>query len=514
MKNILKLIILFLIVSTTRVFAFEEYCVSIDSGITVQNCVTGDTISDYSSILTFENDVLILNEGLHYDLVHSHRDITITSNGQKVYLNYLESESNELTLDRLISEDYVSSNPNVIKNSDNQEEYTHIGADKLVIKDSDIKMLSSRSYADNVVHSNSKELIITNSTVSCFALMSFNAAKDVTIDKSTLNVQMIQSYGSSNKKATITDSTLNFNIYISQVNYTAISIGMSTDIINSVLNNISIITNKNLLLENTKINSTNLDCVTISTDEFVIRDSDFELKSVVLCNYLKMYNSSLKLVGKEASNYNIFISQLGYIPCLLNVAEDLILEDSSLDLDSRLFRDTNNDKTMPAFFVGRSITSNDPNFVVIDKEYNILNVKKVKPSDYGYAVSFSDPNATLYSAFDDEDNVMFNVRTSSAVKYKLKVVNGTWEDGTEEEKEMYLFDGNVPDKNTLKTISKVKGYGLSVTKTGDNEYTYEYKQIVNPKTGIYSLSVLYVVFFISFIIFRKINKNTSLFKSI
>ncbi|MCR5483065.1 MAG: hypothetical protein K6E99_01470, partial [Bacilli bacterium] len=485
MKNVLKLIILFLIISTTRVFAFEEYCVFIESGITVQNCVTGDAISDYSSILTFENDVLTLNEGLHYDFIRARRDITITSNGKKVYLDYLESEPNELTLDRLVSEDYVSSNPNVIKNSNNQEEYTHIGADKLVIKDSDIKMLSSRSYVDNVVHSNSKEIIITNSTVSCYVLMSFNASEDITIDKSTLNIQMIQSYYGGDKKATITESTLNFNIYISQANYTAISIGMSTDIINSVLNNISIISNNNLLLENTKINSTDLDCLTISTGEFVIRDSDYELKSVVLCNYLKMYNSSLKLVGKEASNYNSIMSQLNYIPCLLNVARDLILEDSSLDLDSRLFIDTNNDKTMPAFFVGNSITSNDPNFVVIDKEYNILNVKKVNPSDYGYTVSLSNSNATLYSAFDDEDNVMFNVRTSSAVKYKLKVVNGTWEDGTEEEKEMYLFDGNVPDKNTIKTISKVKGYGLSVTKTGDNEYTYEYKQIVNPKTGIY-----------------------------
>ena len=513
MKNVLRIFILLLFFSTTKVLAFDEYCIFIEDDIVVRDCVTNNQINDYSNIVTYENDVLTLKEGLHYDLIHSHKNITVTSNKKKVYLDYLEVEQYELIVDGLYSEDYVSSNPNVVQNSSNQNEYTHIGGDKLVIKDSNIKMLSSRSYGDNVIHSNSKELIITNSTVSCYALMTFDATNDVTIDKSTLNVQMFQSYDGGNEKANITDSTLNFYIYIPQGNYTGISLGMSTDIINSVLNNVSVITTNNLLLENTKINSTDLDCVTISTGEFVIRDSDYELKSVVLCNYLKMYNSSLKLVGKEASNYNIAISQLGYVPCLLNVALDLILEDSSFDLDSRLIKNNDN-KTTPAFVVGRSITSNDPNFVVIDKEYNILDVKKVKPSDYGYTVTLSNPNATIYSAFDKDDNVMFNVRTSSAVKYKFKVVNGTWEDGTEEDKEMYLFDGNVPDKNTLKTISKVKGYGLSVTKTGDNEYTYEYKQIVNPKTGIYSLSILYVVCFIGFIILKTNKKKISLFKKI
>jgi hypothetical protein len=102
---------------TNNVSALDEYRLNITDVNTIDvkkstNGSTPSTITDYSSVLSYSDGVLTLNEGYHFEYIYAdYNNLKITSNNKKVYLNVIISKTanKSATLEDLYSETYVTS---------------------------------------------------------------------------------------------------------------------------------------------------------------------------------------------------------------------------------------------------------------------------------------------------------------------------------------------------------------------------------------------------------------------
>ena len=514
MKSVLKclLILSLSFLFMGKVYALDEYSITINdnSSIVVKNALNDSVISDYSNILEYSNDVLTIKEGVYVNKIEVHKNITITSNNKKTYINTIAGETVELVADKLYFETYDSA-ATPYNNQYNVPEYTHFGANKLTIKDSNIKMNSNKGMMDNQIHTNDYDLLIENSNINTTILEIYKNNTNIVINNSNIYAAIIYAVGenqSDSLNIKINDSVLEFyeyqgNSYIQAYNDIIVN--------NSTIKNCKIINSKNsLLLDNVQLIKGNSVEQAFSSSTMTIKNSNLNVNYYFAGNNLYLINTSLTVIGDENNNFTFQSSQGQIKMPIISIYENIDLKSSSLEIDSTKTKALNDETLPPIAFLG-TFTSDDPSFVFIDDNKNILKMSQDDTTNYGVS-SLLQGGSTFNTYTKESGEKVYKIRTSSVVKYKLKIVNGTWDDGTTEDVEVNLLDGEVPNKDTIKSKSSIDGYVLSVTKTGDNEYTYEYKKLVNPKTGVYIISIGYVIFVIGFLLFKIYLKNSSLFK--
>ena len=201
---IFSLFIFFII--SDKVLAITEYRVSVTgvNSITVKRVDSNSStpsVSDYSSILSYSNGVLTLNEGYYFDFIDiGYNGLTITSNNKKVYINTIgdtTSNSNRgITLDKLYSESYVGSFTPVMYYTYNGRKYLYSAIEvsgNITIKDSNINISIVNSLADQSIQNGNivselGDITIENSTIIAEGGPYANSAKTVTAKNSNFNL--------------------------------------------------------------------------------------------------------------------------------------------------------------------------------------------------------------------------------------------------------------------------------------------------------------------------------------
>ena len=115
------------------------------------------------------------------------------------------------------------------------------------------------------------------------------------------------------------------------------------------------------------------------------------------------------------------------------------------------------------------------------------------------------------------DTPVYQVTTAHTKEVTLKIQNGTWEDGTTEDKIVTIIDGLKPDKNEFKSTSSIENGILTIKETGENEYTFIYsekKEEANPKTGVRNFIVLLLISFIGVMLLNNYGDRLTLFKNV
>jgi hypothetical protein len=245
----------------------------------------------------------------------------------------------------------------------------------------------------------------------------------------------------------------------------------------------------------------------------VLNNSDVDISGSITFNTITLTNSNL---SSQTGPNEDALSMLGFDGSTFSalIADSLELNNSNFKAVSL--------GDVPAVAIEDEITSNKENFILYNDSYQILDIKNVDLNDKGF---FNNPNNyTKVNAFlagkTQGYTGMLNEKASKvvisgeSVEMTIKVVNGTWEDGTNEDKHITMILGVIPDKNFIKTYPTKLNQELKIERTGDNEYSYIYSDIKNPKTGVASVTLLLLVSIISIVAIIYYKDEFSLFKRI
>ena len=179
------------------------------------------------------------------------------------------------------------------------------------------------------------------------------------------------------------------------------------------------------------------------------------------------------------------------------------------------------DGTVPAVLVKNNIVLNDSIFK--DENNNVLDVTDVVvstdnfiPSGYsgnsGYVFAGNIVKTTTLNG-----NISNYSETAGYYEVTVKVVNGTWEDGSVEDTTVKVLIGEDVDNYLPTSMIANKGYksgSWKVNDDGEYGYTFVKDAIVNPKTGVASLTGLLFISMALIIVLNKHKNNFSLFKNI
>ena len=180
MKKVICLIIgvMLITIGISDVSALEKYKVVINGTPVVTNAEDNSVVSDYSKILTYENNVLTIKENAYITTMNIYDTITITSNDKQVYINQINNfnNTNPMTIKKLNS-----------KSFDNLPFYMTIKGNVSILN-STIKA-SSESNAHAEIYVSSSELNIINSTIDLKGNSAkVNSSKNLNINNSIINV--------------------------------------------------------------------------------------------------------------------------------------------------------------------------------------------------------------------------------------------------------------------------------------------------------------------------------------
>ena len=222
MKSIGKVFVFLLIsfIGIINVYALDEWGIEIfdDESIKVyqgskDNIYVGDTTGIYS--YDADTNTLTLKEGIQYlEVISANENETfkVTSGGKKVYLNMVYGP--KVTLENLVSESFSPESTyawdNVVHgNTSTLRIVTHIHAQDLIIKDSNIKL----DYNGSVVYDNNVHILKNTTTPTLGNIVIQNSIFEIngsfTIDNN--------------------DSTQNANIITIKDNSTVKTVSMGTE---------------------------------------------------------------------------------------------------------------------------------------------------------------------------------------------------------------------------------------------------------------------------------------------
>jgi hypothetical protein len=244
-----------------------------------------------------------------------------------------------------------------------------------------------------------------------------------------------------------------------------------------------------------------------------MNNSKIDIKGIITSTSIDMEKSFIKV---EADTFTFQENVIDTASAL--VAVNLKMRNSDFIAISNT--------AVPAFILVNEIDIDKDNFILVDKNNNILELKQVDLEEYGFFVNpnnrprqmneeffSSDSNIQAYTGLYDNKASMY-VSTSELITYTLKIKNGKWADGTIEDKTVTLAKGDIPTKELFKSYG-IPGYDvLTIKKTGDTEYTFVYSVLENPKTGVKSLIILFFISIIGLFLIIKKDKKTSFFKKI
>ena len=515
MKRIGKFLV-FLVISLigiNHVFAIDEYGLIINSSgsIIVRNAKTNSNISTFDGLYSFSNDVLTLNENYYYAYIDTDRTITITSNDKKVYANFIKSRKS-LIINDLDYESYLTEIPsNMIRyhlSSDSSVKWYTIleSQDDLTITSSKVYMHYDRpNYINNELQSYTGSLRVTDSII---------RVSDI----------LVSNRENAEGSIFIEDSSILFNEEVGPeiLSYNEISIN------NSIVEHLSRFASTILTINNSLINDNshqNIEPYESQVNSINIKDSKLYLNTCVAANDLTIDNSFLEIIQKH-SDYLLEIVGYDYTTMspLIVVNHLTLKNNSNINIIS--------EGTVPAVVLLNPYEIDNENILFINNDRQILNLKKALPEEAGF---YSNPNnyqyqfnnsylgglneIGFYTLVDNDGKAVMNFENVEGVRYTFKVKNGTWEDGSDEDITKVFLPEYIPSIDDFVTISNEDDKKLIFTKTGDNEYTYEYvdkikEEISNPKTGVNSLVFLLVLSIILFVGLFLRRKELSLFKNL
>ena len=193
-----------------------------------------------------------------------------------------------------------------------------------------------------------------------------------------------------------------------------------------------------------------------------------------------------------------------------------------VDIDnSRLIADS--DGTVPAVLITGDVTLNEGS-TFKDDNRKLLTVSDITVSNDNFLSSSATYGNAEYVSVGDtiKSTILNNVLTDYAetdgyYEVTIKVVNGSWEDGTVEDTNIKVLLGDEPDlylpTSMIANIGYKKG-SWQVNDDGKYVYTFEKDLIDNPKTGVASLTGLLVISIFLIVLLNKYKDNFSLFRNI
>lgn len=178
MKKVICLIIgvMLITIGISDVSALEKYKVVINGTPVVTNAEDNSVVSDYSKILTYENNVLTIKENAYITTMNIYDTITITSNDKQVYINQINNfnNTNPMTIKKLNSKSFdnlsfyitVRGNVNIIDSVINASSDNNAHSE-IYVANSELNITNSKIYfkgsSPNI--NSSKDLHVTNSTI-------------------------------------------------------------------------------------------------------------------------------------------------------------------------------------------------------------------------------------------------------------------------------------------------------------------------------------------------------------
>ncbi|MBQ7240892.1 MAG: hypothetical protein IJS56_05595 [Bacilli bacterium] len=548
MKKIGKFLV-FLVISLIGInhaMAWDEFGIIIesDTNIKVKNGENVDYTGDTSGIYSYDasTNTLTLKEDVHYVIVKSnmHEELIVTSNDKKTYVNMVYGPI--VTMNKLNSESFMAESSYIWdyfeENNTDTPIMTHVHVGELVVKDSKFILKDKKYTYDAVAHTynesgypDSGNFTIQNSTFKIEGTMYVETNKKVTIkDNSKVKVSSIACTDRDNNPATATDELIvkdsELEVSFNDIVFVFGSYNHSVVLFNKItVDNSDVITNAMWGSNIFNMNNSNMyysddlekfDILSIFSTLVTIENSDLDLSGAVFAINLSLTNSNLSC---ESGPNARAVEVMGYDGSTISalIAQDVTLVNSNFKAISL--------GDVPAILFGNNFTSDKSNFVMHNGSYNLLTLEEIDLEDDGF---FANPNnysvqynlQLVGNAINVEKSLLLNGKASNVVisgetiEMTIKVVNGTWEDGSSEDKHVTMILGQIPDKNMFKTKASKQNQELVIERTGDNEYSYVYKDIVNPKTGVSNVVFL---LFSSIILFSGLflcRKELSLFKNL
>ncbi len=204
-------------------------------------------------------------------------------------------------------------------------------------------------------------------------------------------------------------------------------------------------------------------------------------------------------------------TEKGYSPLLVSGVLDIT--------NSRVI--ASSDGTVPAVLVRNNIVLNDSTFK--DENNNVLDITDVVVSTDNFIPNGYSGNSGFVFAGNTVKTTTLNgnisnySETAGYYEVTVKVVNGTWEDGSAEDTTVKVLLGEEVDNYLPTSMIANKGYKNGSWKVNDDgEYVYTFIQdaIVNPKTGVISTIGLLIISITMMFIYFKIKNKFSLFNKL
>lgn len=583
LKKYLLFLLLTFFVGVGNVFALDEYQVEVsESGVNVYTYVTeyeevnnnGTTetiattsrknITDYSSIIDYQDGVLTLKEGLHFSDIVSHVNLTITSNDKPVYVNYMMSTKNEnkLVLTNLDMKAYQ-----IDKDDTGTISYVSVGVMDIINSKIDLSLLKLNTANNNIIHSATADINISNSTIKIAG--DVVAVKNLTITDSTIETLQgkdelsgtvyaggvlkiegsdvdanckvwgvedvfITNSSVTTKKLSVTSEKGYLNIVDSDIDA---GVGMQAEegifmrLSDVVVKEVIISTKGNLQIENTNLRTE---------------------KGISAVKFVDIFDSVISIMGEDAtfefgdgvSGSTISNSTIN-TSCELESTGNLELIDSYITLKHNKEKSNSNIVVLGDLWISNSriITESDSLPAVLvtgkldvkditnikDKDGNQLEIVKVKASSENFLKSLENNVTTnsIYinegdevSTFASNGELVKNLQTEGFFEVTLKVVNGTWSDGSTDDifikvliGEEYVYEnlpnGMVANDGYKDGEWKSEGNGVYVyTFVEDPEY------VENPNTGLFIGLIFSIISIIGFGYLFKASRKNSMFRRI
>ena len=525
------------------------------------NPVTDQSIIDsvYSLNEVNSQQVLTLKSGIHYTniVTNVYGELKITSNNELVYINMIYGAWAKL--ENLNSESFTSTSNYVIDKENDTRLYTHFHLGELEIKNSTIKLTNGTNNSQDVIHTvitpgfdDFGNITIDNSTVISSTIKvqdnkkiniknhsnvyvpyiicedSTSTTSEISIDESYVELLSNTLIVYRDTNGTLDDT--NDDVYFPASSYVTsrnkISITSSEVITNGTIGTINLII-KNSSIYGYKDGYTNHHLGEINSINLSIENSEVKLKgNVVAYNTLNMKNAWLECENGSNSTIGTMSVEFYAESPIYDYSTLSPLTAGTISLTNSNFRAVSNG-IVPAVAIFAGITSDNENFIFKNDDNDILELEEVDSSVFfnipdGHTINLNQRDfgtlPKVYTPLKGTDTSSI-VQTGESETITLKIINGTWEDGTTEDKTIKVVKGTVINKDFIETISSIENGNLVFTKTGENEYTYEYstntqeeitpeeKEVVeNPKTGVPSLIVLLLITIIAMTILL-LNKN-------
>ena len=371
---------------------------------------------------------------------------------------------------------YSEYNSQVYKNSAN------VTLDNTIVKvtnDNDVK----------IAH-NSRLYLINGSNLECHSIVDNHSTLDslLSIENSEVKTDSIDIAGS----VEISDSTITLS-----------SDGRLSAGNNLSLDNINDLNIKKLFGREISINSCNfiLSESLDSPEAVEVIDSNLQTHGIRVGS-LTVEDSFLKT--------ETLSTEKGYSPLLVTGVLDIT--------NSRVI--ASSDGTVPAVLVRNNIVLNDSTFK--DENNNVLDVTDVVVSTDNFIPSGYSGNSGFVFAGNTVKTTTLNgnisnySETAGYYEVTVKVVNGTWSNGSSEDYILKVLLGDKVEDHLPTDMIANKGFTKGKWNNVDGKYVYTFveKSIINPKTGVASLTGLLVISIFLIVLLNKHKNDFSFFKII